>query len=429
MRNGWSARQCPGGALLFMCLAVCGAACDAARTGAANSRPAASDAATGVGLDGEVDVSVEAPSPVDGGVVDAAGSADDAPVDGARASVVGDPDGAADDTDGAPGGGDAADGGDDARAGEGDRVIGDAAVVDAARAKGDAASVPSGGGDPVTRGSYLVRAVLACGNCHSPLPAAGAAADPSAFLGGRECFARVGRRDGLGTTCLAAPNLTPDATGIGRYSDAQLTAMILDGVRADGTPIAAAFMPSYQFHLLTDEDAASVVAYLRSLPPVTRAIPRRDHGVSPASFESPLSMDDLPAANPLAGPAGERGRYLAAIACVACHSPHDETTLLRPIDAARAYSGGQMYVGVDRVAHAPNLTTADPAAQGAHAEAIVRAMRSGIGRDGLPLCGRMPGGPGQPYAQLSDDDAYAIANYLASLPPRADVVSRVCDAP
>lgn len=288
----------------------------------------------------------------------------------------------------------------------------------------DATFDPGGRRDPVARGSYLVRAVLACGSCHSPLPTAGAAPDPGLFLSGRDCFATIGILGG-GTTCLDAPNLTPGPTGIGRYSDGQLASLIFDGMRPDGTPLLEAYMPSYQFRLLTDDDAAAVIAYLRSLPPV----PRTGSGRDPRSLDdaaASLSLADLPVG---AGGPGERGRYLAGVACVSCHSPQADIYGLRPIDVSRAFTGGQMYAGLGRVVYAPNLTTAHPDGADAHVESIVRAMRTGMGRDGSPLCSRMPGGPGAAYAQLSDDDARAIAGYLASLPSRGDVVPRVCDSP
>jgi mono/diheme cytochrome c family protein len=288
----------------------------------------------------------------------------------------------------------------------------------------DASIDRSSGGDPITRGSYLVRAVLACGSCHSPLPSASAAADPGLFLSGRDCFATIEDTPG-DTSCLGAPNLTPDPTGIGRYSDPQLTTLIFDGVRPDGTALAAAYMPSYQFHLLTADDAAAVVAYLRSLPPVPHDVPGRDPRIK-ARVATPLSQADLPVG---AAGADDRGRTLAGVACVACHSPQTINGGVRPINVARAFTGGQMYAGLNRVAYAPNLTIAHPDGSSAHLESIVRAMRAGIGRDGLPLCSRMPGGPGAAYAQLSDDDAHAIASYLASLPPSGDVVPRTCDPP
>lgn len=305
-----------------------------------------------------------------------------------------------------------------ADAGGGDDVMSDAS---------DAAIDDGVSKDPVARGSYLVRAVLACGSCHSPLPAAGAAPDPSLFLSGRDCFATIAIPTG-GTTCLGAPNLTPGPMGIGRYSDAQLTALIFDGVRPDGARLLAGYMPAYQFRLLSDDDAASVVAYLRSLPPVARYVASRDSSI-PAGAAAPLSLADVPAAPAAAGAAGERGRFLAAVACVACHSPRVTTVDVRPIKVSGAFTGGRMYVGLDRDVYASNLTTVHPEGPGAHVESIVRALRTGVGRDGLPLCARMPGGLGAAYAQLSDDDAHAIATYLASLPPAGDVVQRTCVAP
>ena len=76
---------------------------------------------------------------------------------------------------------------------------------------------------------------------------------------------------GLGT--FYGPNLTPDkATGLGGWTDAQITTALRTGVRPDGR-VLAPIMPWRALAVLTDQDAAAVVAYLRSLPPVANMVP------------------------------------------------------------------------------------------------------------------------------------------------------------
>jgi hypothetical protein len=65
-------------------------------------------------------------------------------------------------------------------------------------------------------------------------------------------------------------NLTPDyATGIGRRSDAEVLRAIRFAVGSDGRRLCG--MPAYRD--MDDEEALSIVDYLRSLAPVSRAIP------------------------------------------------------------------------------------------------------------------------------------------------------------
>ncbi len=98
---------------------------------------------------------------------------------------------------------------------------------------------------PEQRGERLVED-RACMTCHAP------------SLAGTDT-ARPGTR-------VYARNLTPDAeTGIGGWSDADVVRAIRAGVDDQGQSLCPQ-MP--RFADLSDEDAAAIVAYLRSLPAV-----------------------------------------------------------------------------------------------------------------------------------------------------------------
>lgn len=74
------------------------------------------------------------------------------------------------------------------------------------------------------------------------------------------------------TTAYGA-NLTPDlATGIGRRTDEQVMRSIRYDLSADGTRSLCA-MAAFGAAQLNDENLCALLAYLRSLPPVARAIP------------------------------------------------------------------------------------------------------------------------------------------------------------
>ena len=67
------------------------------------------------------------------------------------------------------------------------------------------------------------------------------------------------------------PNLTPDPdTGLGGWSDDEIIRAIRTGVDDQGDPLCPE-MP--RFADLSDEDAAAIVAYLRSLTPVRHELP------------------------------------------------------------------------------------------------------------------------------------------------------------
>ena len=123
----------------------------------------------------------------------------------------------------------------------------------------------AGGGDPV-RGAYLA-SIMHCNGCHTPRGPEGAPIMERFLQGGTVGF----EIPGLGI--YFPPNLTGDAeTGLGRWTDAEIVAAIREGVRRDGRMLAPA-MPANDYAALSDADAADLVAYLRSLAPVSHAVP------------------------------------------------------------------------------------------------------------------------------------------------------------
>jgi mono/diheme cytochrome c family protein len=106
----------------------------------------------------------------------------------------------------------------------------------------------------VTRGATAVK-TRDCAMCH-------AAADKS--LSG-STTPRPG-------TMAYAPNLTPDDTGIGSWTDAQIVKAILNGVD-DEDAMLCAVMPRFAALGMKQAEAEDIAAYLKSLPPVAHEIP------------------------------------------------------------------------------------------------------------------------------------------------------------
>ncbi len=109
-------------------------------------------------------------------------------------------------------------------------------------------------GDSATlaRGRHLVEAVGKCADCHG------------ADLGGRVFI----EDPALGR--LIASNLTPAGAGKDR-TERDFVRAIRHGVGRDGRSLR--IMPSTAYANFSDEDLASVVAYLKSLAPVERELP------------------------------------------------------------------------------------------------------------------------------------------------------------
>lgn len=124
---------------------------------------------------------------------------------------------------------------------------------------------PAHAEDAVTRGAYLAR-IMDCGGCHTPGAMAG---KPN------EVMHLAGADVGFGVPGLGVfypPNLTPDPeTGLGGWSEAEIVRAVRTGQRPDGRELVV--MPWRSYAALTDEDAAALAAYLKSLPPKANQVP------------------------------------------------------------------------------------------------------------------------------------------------------------
>ncbi|SFH98312.1 c-type cytochrome [Albimonas pacifica] len=129
--------------------------------------------------------------------------------------------------------------------------------------------------DPLARGEYLLR-IMDCGGCHTPRDAQGAPREDAALGGGDIGFAMPGYG------VVWPPNLTPDATGLGGWSDAEIAEALTTGRRPDGRALAPV-MPWPSYAVLSEADLSALIAALRALPPVAHATPEPVEEGQPAS--------------------------------------------------------------------------------------------------------------------------------------------------
>jgi mono/diheme cytochrome c family protein len=118
----------------------------------------------------------------------------------------------------------------------------------------------------VERGEYLAH-IMDCGGCHHT-----GAFTPQPNLETPLAGSDIGfEMPGMGV--FYPPNLTPDEeTGLGKWTDEQIIAAFTAGVRPDGRQLAP-MMPWMSYAHINAEDAAALVAYLRSLKPVKHKVP------------------------------------------------------------------------------------------------------------------------------------------------------------
>src|SRR5438309_2562870 len=249
-------------------------------------------------------------------------------------------------------------------------------------------AVPGHAESQIERGRYLTDTLAACGNCHTPKGPNGPLQDKK-FAGGdiikHANFTAV------------TPNITPDPqTGIGKWTDHQISLAIREGKRPDGGLLGPA-MPSRSYRNLADEDVRAIVAYLRSLPPIYNAISEKSHydeplppnwGPAVGRVEAPPKADTVAYGGYLAGPLAR---------CMDCH------TQRRPGEPVRLGAGGKEFHGPWGISVSADLT---PSGLGDWSDAeIEQAIRTGVARDGHKL---FPPMPFAAYRNMAADDMAAL---------------------
>jgi len=331
------------------------------------------------------------------------------------------------------GGGTTSDGGTTASDGGGTTADGAAPSVDAPM--GTMLTVQQ------ARGQYLVDHVVACPDCHTPHDMMGAPV-PGKYLSGWECFIKLPTGD-----CISSRNLTNDATGLKNRTADEIKGMFLNGVRPPatsggsgdgGAPEPTALnpiMPYYVFHNMDADDADAIVAYLRTVPAVEHAVPRRS-----AAFDVPgpapyLNPDLIPLPKPDAPnkESAMRGRYLTSKigVCIECHTQHNAPGPGDVLMTAKLFQGGEMFpLGFPIIPISKNLTS-DPATGLGNwtVDQIITVLKQGKDKDGKGICPPMPVGPMGAYGGLTDQDARDIANYIKSLPAATNQVIDMCSFP
>lgn len=253
------------------------------------------------------------------------------------------------------------------------------------------------GGSPMTasgaldRGAHLVSARYGCQDCHG------------------EDFSGGVMMDAMPVGRMFGPNLTLGEGSVTRdYTAADWDHAVRHGIGTDGRPLV---MPAMDFQLMSDQELADIVTYIRSFPPI-------DNEVTPITlgpvgkllvargifqFSADLIPDHdatHPARPPETAPTVEFGRHLAAT-CMGCHKTD--------------YTGGDIG-GDPNWAPAANLTAAGPMAD-LTLDEFRLILREGVRPDGTsvlePMTYVLPAGQ-----RMTDVEIEAIYLFLRSLPAR-----------
>ena len=244
----------------------------------------------------------------------------------------------------------------------------------------------------VERGKYLYLS-RGCTECH------GVNGAGSEFI-----------NDGKGMR-IRAPNITPGAGGVvSAYGPVDWDRTVRHGVKPDGRPLMV--MPSEDYNRFTDDDLASLVAYLRQMPAAEGQgallqLPAFVKALYAAGVvrDAAETIDHhlVPPEPVPEGVTAVHGAYVANT-CIGCHGPQ--------------LSGGKIPGAPPEWPAAANLTPGQGSAlpRYADAQAFTAMLRTGKRPDGSAVSTVMPF---TALKEISDVDAQALYLHLKGVPPVA----------
>lgn len=261
----------------------------------------------------------------------------------------------------------------------------------------------------LARGKYLVENVTDCMGCHAEHDWTAHDAPVLAnTLGSGQDMSLLKGFPGR----VIAPNLTPDSeTGAGGWTDDQLEHAIREGIGHDGRALFP-FMPYPDFRSLSDEDLASIVVYLRSLPPVRKQRPVTEL-IFPVNYliRSVPQPLDSPVPQPDISTPERRGKYLVGIAgCTDCHTP--QNTHGQPL-AGMDFAGGFILDGPWGRVATSNITSDASGISYYDEPTFKQAIRTGfVGARKLSQIM-----PWHVYRGMTDEDIEAVFAYVRTFKP------------
>lgn len=181
------------------------------------------------------------------------------------------------------------------------------------------------------RGKYLANSFAFCIDCHSSrdVNKFGMPVKPGTEGQGGDDY-------GEGAGFVPAANITSDKeTGIGSWTDGEIFRAITSGVNKDGKFLAP-MMPYPLFSQIDKEDIYSIIAYIRTLPPIKNKVPEKN-----LKFPVSIIFRTVPSDPKGFGkrPDGtdkvKLGEYYG-IACKFCHSQNEKGEMI----PGKEFAGG-----------------------------------------------------------------------------------------
>jgi mono/diheme cytochrome c family protein len=213
-----------------------------------------------------------------------------------------------------------------------------------------------------------------------------------------------------GGILVVSPNISRGTrSAVLQYQVEDWVRTLRHGVKPNGRPVM--IMPSEDYNRLTDDDVASIIAYVRQLQPV----PGRT-----ARVQLPLTVKLMYAVGRVKDAAQKIDHTLApstpvAAAVTVSHGAYVANTCINCHGAG--LSGGRIPGGPPEWPPAANLTPGKGSAMVNYptADVFIAMLRSGRRPDGSAISPLMPFGS---LREMNEVDARALHAYLKALAPR-----------
>lgn len=266
----------------------------------------------------------------------------------------------------------------------------------------------------IQRGQYLANSVTVCMDCHSTRDWSKFSAPPTPGTtgAGGDRFDQTMGFPGV----FYAKNITP--LGISRYTDGELYRVITSGVNKEGKAMFPV-MPYPYYGKMDKEDIYSIIAYLRTLAPISNDVPD-----SQPDFPMNFILNTIPQpANPQPRPDKTDqlayGAYLVnATACMECHTNVDKGQIIPEL----AYSGGREFGFPNgSVLRSANITPHETGIGSWTEEMFIARFK--LYADSSYVVPTIPMGeyntimPWTMYGQMTNEDLSAIYAYLRTVKP------------
>lgn len=264
----------------------------------------------------------------------------------------------------------------------------------------------------IKRGEYLANHVAVCMDCHSERDWDKFSGPPKPGTLGKggevfdEKFGFPGR--------YVSANITP--YGLKDWTDGEILRAFTAGVGKNNKPLFPV-MPYKNYGKVSKEDMLSIIAYLKTIPPI-----ESHHQTSYSNFPMNFIIHTLPQKPvfkdiPDTNDTIRYGEYLTTMAnCIECHTPFENGQLVM----SKAFAGGRAFKFEYGTLTSPNITFDIKTGLGNWTKDQFVQRFKYYDMDTVPAVAKGEFNtimPWTQYAGMTEGDLAAIYDYLKSLPP------------